>query len=390
MNQENQNQALESEATAATVAETMEGSNPNAAPDPISEPQAKATKTDAESSFGTVTGALALGIALLSIAGTGYLWWTLQGQSELDASIGRLRSDVTEYSSALDQLSGRLDGLTSTDKRLDESMVGLIDQLDRQTRQLEEIPLRIGRLEKALDSLPGVADKERSIWLIAEAEYYLHIANAQLTLARNADVALRAQELADEKLRDLGDPSLTRVRALLADEMTSVKAMPRPDSEGIVLALASLEKNLGKLPLAKQAPQGFSADSPANAENSGLQRAWRAIVDALMSVIRVRRTDEPAIPLVTGQEESMLRRSLDVDLQIARLAVIRNEEKVYRNALDAVAERIRLYFDVQSSEVSAALDTINHLAAAELPGDPPDISGSLALLLRLSNGAAAP
>jgi uroporphyrin-3 C-methyltransferase len=151
-----------------------------------------------------------------------------------------------------------------------------------------------------------------------------------------------------------------------------------------------MARNLSKLPLVKHAPEGFTGTDTIASQDSGLQRAWQAIVDALMSVIRIRRTDEAAIPLITGQEESMIRRSLDVDLQIARLALIRNEGELYRNALSTVSERLRLYFDTQSSDVAATLSTIDKLAGADLPDDLPDISGSLSLLLRLSNEAAAP
>jgi len=389
MSQEEKDQSQDAETAAISVSETSNDSAVSETPDKgAADTKAKNTGTGAYS--GTVTGILALAVALLSAAGSGYLWWTWQQQDNLDATVGRLRSDMMANSGELGQVNQQLDELASRDGGLQESLDAIAERLDRQAQQLGELPLRMGRLERTLDSIPGVADQARSAWLLAEAEYYLRIANAQLALASNPDVALRAQELADEKLRDVGDPGLTRVRALLADEMAAVKAVPRPDAEGLVLTLDSLAKNLDRLPLAKQAPGSFASGVAPDSTDSGLQRAWRAIVDALMSVVRIRPTEEAAIPLVTGQEESMLRRSLDVDLQIARVAVIRNEDALYRNALESVESRLRLYFDLQSSQVTAALDTIEKLAGAELPGDLPNISGSLGLLLRIGNEAATP
>ena len=86
----------------------------------------------------------------------------------------------------------------------------------------------------------------------------------------------------------------------------------------------------------------------------------------------------------------MLIRSLDIELQIGRLALIRNERDLYQRSLQAVTERLDRYFDTESAEVIAALATVEKAATVELPDELPNISGSLALLLRLRNEAANP
>ena len=368
-------------------------SKANPAPEPEAEKPAAgaaAPATPAAKPAGALISVVAICVALLAAAGSGYVWWKQQGQAEINAAMGGMQSELMNRSSELQNLSKDVGALTEADGALTEELAGLLDRLDRQARQLEELPLRINRLERALDNIPGVADKARSAWLLAEAEYFLRIANAQLSLAGNPDVALRALELADEKIRDLGDPGLTRVRAMIADEMTAVKAIPRPDAEGIVLSLGALAKNLDSLPLAKTSPNRFARDGGQADEASGLARAWQAIVDALLSVIRVKRTDEAVTPLVTAEDEALLIRSLEVDLQIAQLAVIRNQGQLYRDALAAVSERLKIYFDTDASQVQGALGTIDKLSTADLPDELPDISGSLGLLLRLGNEAATP
>jgi uroporphyrin-3 C-methyltransferase len=250
--------------------------------------------------------------------------------------------------------------------------------------------LRIARIERSLDNIPGVANQARSAWLLAEAEYFLRIANAQLNLAGNVDVSLRALALADEKLRDLADPGLTRVRSLLSDEQTALRAVPQPDAEGIVLALGSLARALDTLPLDRNAPGRFGAAGSADTDESGLQRAWRVIMEAFFSIISVKRDDNSVTPLMSAAEESMLIRTLDIELQIGRLALIRNEKDLYQRSLQAVTERLEIYFDTESAEVIAAMATVEKAAAVELPDELPNISGSLALLLRLNNEAAKP
>ena len=287
----------------------------------------------------------------------------------------------------LADLSGTVDSMIAANQQFDNQLSTLTRQVDS---QLEDLPLRIARIERTLDKIPGVANQARSAWLLAEAEYFMRIANAQLNLAGNVDVSLRALALADEKLRDLADPGLTRVRSLLSDEQTALRAVPRPDAEGIILALGSLARSLDTLPLNRDAPGRFGSTGSAEKNESGLQRAWRVITDAFFSIVSVKRDDNAVKPLMSAAEESMLIRTLDIELQISRLALIRNEKDLYQRSLQAVTERLELYFDTESAEVIAALAAVDKAATAELPGELPNISGSLALLLGVRNEAAAP
>lgn len=331
-------------------------------------------------------GIAALLIAVLAAGGVAYLWLEQRNQASINQRLTTGQVSLDTRTGELTDLDVAIEALTAADERLTEQMTALSKQFDR---QLEDIPLRIARIERTLDEIPGVDNQARSAWLLAEAEYFLRIANAQLTLAGNVDVALRALALADQKLRDLADPGLTRVRSLLSDEQTALRAVPRPDAEGIVLALGSLARTLDALPLDRDAPGRFGQTSSSDEDDSGLQRAWRKITEAFFNVISVKR-DDAVTPLMSAAEESMLIRSLDIELQISRLALIRNEKALYQRSLQAVTERLERYFDRDSPEVVAALATVEKAAAAELPDELPNISGSLALLLRLRTEAANP
>lgn len=343
---------------------------------------------DAESARRPVAwpGLVGLLVALLTAAGAGYLWNELRVQQSLNDQFANTQREFAIRGTELGRVTSDIENLIAADRKLDDNVIALTKRIER---QLEELPARMTRIETTLDKIPGVAEKARSAWLLAEAEYFLRIANAQLILAGNVDVSLRALELADAKIKDLGDPGLTRVRAKISDERTALKAVPRPDAEGIVLELGSLTRSLHTLPLSRTSPEHFSAETNKGPE-TGWQRAWRVTVEALSSIISVRRSDETITPLMSSAEEAMLIRSLDIELQIARLAVIRNEGNLYRKSLQAVAERLAQYFDGDAQTVKTARATVSRLASAELPEELPDISGSLSLLLNLGEEAAAP
>lgn len=337
------------------------------------------------------SGLLALLIALGAAAGTGYLWWTLQqDQGAAAARVTDLGATVSNSSQQLATLREQLASQAQAGDQLTRDMGGLEQRLTSQRRQLDELPLRLSRLEQALDELPGIASQSRAAWLLAEAEYYLRIGNAQLQLARNPDVALRALELADEKLRDVADPGLTPVRARLADEMTALRALPRPDTEGVVLAIGSLARSLDELPMSTQAPERYGQTDGDTGEASGWERAGARIRDALLSLVRIKKTDEQVTPLRTPAEESLLLRRMESTLELARLALLQGNGELYRGLLDDVKSELRRHFDTDAPAVRAAINELTGLARTELPDALPNISGSLELLQRLGREATAP
>lgn len=334
----------------------------------------------ANPTFATATAVVALGV---SIAVAGYVW--VEKQSGIGLTVADLSEDAGVRDSELSALKARIEEVAAGRRLLGEDMDRLRERVARDSEALEVLPGRIDGLEHAVQRFTGVGDKVRAAWLLAEAEHYMRIANAQLGLAGDVGVAQTALGLADDSLRELNDPRLTPVRKLLADEINALKGVPRPDTEGIVLTLGSLADNLGNLRLRSSAPDEFHSipDRPAE-PLTGMDRAIAAIEAAFRSLVSVRRVNDPVSPLLTEAEQSVLLRSLDLELQLARLAIMRGDAGMYRRSVEAAAGRLREDFDMSSPDVQAAADSLAELAAAKLPEELPDISGSLDALLRIS------
>lgn len=377
--------------TESTPPEAETAITPDPEPAPVqTEADAKPEPEPPAKSGRSWTGLLALLIALGAAAGTGYLWTLQQNQQPALAQVDRLAAQLQSSQGSVTELRTKQRETAATNAQLQGEISALNERLLSQRKTLDELPPRLTRLERALEELPGISDQARAAWLVAEAQYYLRIANAQVQLARNAEVALRAQQLADEKLRDAADPRLTRVRAALADEMTALRAVPRPDTEGIVLAISSLARSLDKLPLAQQGPSRYGQKQAEEDGSSGLARAWARLSEALLSLVRIKKTDEAVSPLRTPAEESLLLRRLEAELELARGALLNGEGQLYRSLLDDVKASIRRHFDNDAPAVRAAVNQLADLARAELPETLPDISGSLELLRRVADETPAP
>jgi len=216
--------------------------------------------------------------------------------------------------------------------------------------------------------------------LLAEAEYYMQIANAQLQLAGNPHLATLALGMADERIVQLADPALTEVRRALADELAALDIMDKPDIEGVTLTLASLARVVNSLPLQQIGKSDADDDADIDPELSGVSRAWASVKGAVSGLVKVTGPEETAAPLVTPEAVYFLRTNLTLQLQTARLALLRGEQAVFQQSLDDAAAWLELYFDVESAQVASALQTIAEIRDGLFAVTPPDISQSLRLL----------
>jgi uroporphyrin-3 C-methyltransferase len=255
----------------------------------------------------------------------------------------------------------------------------------------QTLAARVERMEGTLDRLPGAPERLRLTWHVAQAEYYLRLATAQASLAGDAGAALTALQLADDSLRDAAEPRLGPVRRVLAEELTAIRALPRADREGIALRLEAVAARLPELPRRQGMPERFRGhDAPAAGNTDGGSRVWAALRDALLRVVSVRRTEAPATTAMSDEGAAVLLRSQQLELEIARVALLRGEPENYRASVKSVAGSLQGYYDTSAPPVTQTIATLNELAAAPLPRKLPDLSPALAELVRIKERQLGP
>jgi uroporphyrin-3 C-methyltransferase len=328
---------------------------------------------------------LALLLALVALAISGYVAWQNRASSVDEASnaaaITALSGDLREAVDSLrasqrEALAERDDATRQTSQRIDS----LRRELDEVLRQNESVAPRLGALEEAISSLQGVSAGARDTWMLAEAEYYMQIANAQLQLAGNPRNAALALNFAAERIRQMANPALGEVRRVLTQELQALESMEPADLDGMTFALASLADRVESLPLNQNVDVPDDEAAPVDPELSGFRRALASMKRAFGDIVSVRRTDEELTPLLSPDAAYFLRANLALKFQAARLALLRGEQGVFEQSLDDAADWLREYYDADSSAVASALDTISVLRDESVSVTPPDISGSLQLL----------
>ena len=372
----------EKDAEFPTDDELLADEQPVEEAEPENVPQLPAPPKAKKSSGGIAW--LALLLSLLAAAGVGYMvvqdWRAQSDAAQSASSLADLRSRLANSSESLSSLDQGLADLAQADAQTASVVDGLQKDLNNRLQMLDSLPARMSNVENSLSTLQGVSTGARNTWLLAEAEYYMQIANAQLQLAGNPHLAALALGMADERIVQLADPALTDVRRTLADELAALEIMEKPDIEGVTLTLASLARVVGSLPL-RQANSGKSdAATKSNAEVSGAGRAWESVKGVFTGLVEHTAPGESAAPLMTPEAEYFLRTNLTLQLQSARLALLRGEQAVFQQSLDDAASWLQTYFDTESTQVSGALQTIAEIHEGLFDVSTPDISASLRLL----------
>jgi uncharacterized protein HemX len=325
---------------------------------------------------------LAFLLSIIAFAAAGYTAWQgwLSGRdTSASDNYSKLESRLAASDESLAKLEAEIAVLDAGDPDIDAKLSALRQDLDERIRLLSSLPARISTLEGSVASLAGVSEGARDAWILAESEYYMQIANAQLQLANNPHLAGLALKMADERIVQLANPALTDVRRAISDELAALDVMEKPDIEGATLTLASLARVVDSLPLAAAAETEDEATG-VDPELSGAGRAWASVKNAMSGLVKVTPPERAKLVQMSPDAEYFLRNNIALQLQSARLALLRGEQAVFEQSLDDTSTLLNDYFDADSTQVVGALATIAEIRGHVFSTDVPDISESLRLL----------
>lgn len=323
---------------------------------------------------------LAIVVAIVASAIAGALWWQyrqfyvdLAGADEiLLDSIDDVRGNLRLINDDVDALEGMV-GLGATD-------------ISTQRGEFESLVSELRALERRVEALQGGRLDARDTWLREQAEYYLVLANTELTLGRRIDNSIQALELADDLLRDVGDPGLLDVRAAIAAERQALRALAMPDIDGLAVSLRTLAERVPDLPMRATNPDPYAAGEGGLDEvEPGLARLWASTKAALGSIIRIEKQDAQIGPLLSEAERRVARRQLELELANARAAVLAGRQEEFRASLVAADRILSRDFDQSAEAIGEARGQLASLVVIDLAPALPDISESL-LLLRSARG----
>ena len=325
---------------------------------------------------GRLLAAFGFLFALGALAAAGYLYFLLVYSDPSAGLVGSLAQATGERAALRDDVHQLEERLRLSEEGRSQAQAEWAAQVD------ERLAAADSALTEALNQITQAAPPSEREWKLAEVEYLLRVANHRLLMEQDVATALGLLQAADGILEALDDLVLHPVRAALADEMLALSRSEGADVQGLYLRLDALKRQLETLALAR--PQ-YRLAEPEEAPNepSGV---LDAVAAEFRQLVRFRRIDTPAKPLLAPKEAVYLELNLRLMLEQAQLAALKRDQVVFDSSLGSALEWVRNYLALDDPDVQDTLLALADLRQVQLDVPLPDLSASLNALVQVRRG----
>lgn len=323
-------------------------------------------------------------LIIFAVAGAGYYFLTQlrDRQSNLGGEVQKdMAKKISDYQGQLTAIQEQLSTLESTIANKDDHFTKRLDEISKQ--QSEKLESTRKDLSEEIFRLQRQLGKTRGDWLIADAEYLLGAANERLELVGDVNTARQALEAADQRLHESGDAAVFKVREEIAKEIAALKNVAAADIVGLYASLQSLQDASDKLTLLL--PYAGKTLSPSTEIHSHADSSepthelLHSAIEKLHGIVTIRHTDQPIKETLSPEEAQFIREQLRAKLEIVKIALVQQNEALYRSGLQDAKKWAELNF-TPNPETRQFIAELDRFLAINIRSHFPDISPSLKLL----------
>ncbi|WP_308566630.1 uroporphyrinogen-III C-methyltransferase [uncultured Haemophilus sp.] len=348
------------------------------------EPVAPRTQTVVKKS-GTGLSLLAILIAL-GVGGAGYYF----GQQQVD-----------EFQQKLTALEAQINNKTAVsapaqDVKFDTTQLAQLESANKATQdkiaQVEELinakSHELVGLQSQINKVSAQANAQQPTdWLFSEADFLLNNALRKLVLDNDVDTAVSLLKLADETLAKVNNSQSAAIRSAINQDLKQLLSVTGVDQNAVMQKLSQLANTVDELPVLDV---NFGDDQNATKLSDSLsdwaENAEKSATSFLNHFIRISpKHGADRKELLAPNQDIYLRENIRLRLQLAIMAVPRQQNELYKQSLEAVASWIRSYFDTNAEVTQSFLKSVDELSELSIYVDVPSQLQSLNMLDKYLN-----
>ena len=348
------------------------------------EPVAPRTQTVVKKS-GTGLSLLAILIAL-GVGGAGYYF----GQQKVD-----------EFQQKLTALEAQINNKTvvsapAQDVKFDTTQLAQLESANKATQdkiaQVEELinakSHELVGLQSQINKVSAQANAQQPTdWLFSEADFLLNNALRKLVLDNDVDTAVSLLKLADETLAKVNNSQSAAIRSAINQDLKQLLSVAGVDQNAVMQKLSQLANTVDELPVLDV---NFGDEQNATKLSDSLsdwaENAEKSATSFLNHFIRISpKHGADRKELLAPNQDIYLRENIRLRLQLAIMAVPRQQNELYKQSLEAVASWIRSYFDTNAEVTQSFLKSVDELSEVSIYVDVPSQLQSLSMLDKYLN-----
>ena len=348
------------------------------------EPVAPRTQTVVKKS-GTGLSLLAILIAL-GVGGAGYYF----GQQKVD-----------EFQQKLTALETQINNKTvvsapAQEVKFDTTQLAQLESANKATQnkiaQVEELinakSHELVGLQSQINKVSAQANAQQPTdWLFSEADFLLNNALRKLVLDNDVDTAVSLLKLADETLAKVNNSQSAAIRSAINQDLKQLLSVTGVDQNAVMQKLSQLANTVDELPVLDV---NFDDDQNTTKLSDSLsdwaENAEKSATSFLNHFIRISpKHGADRKELLAPNQDIYLRENIRLRLQLAIMAVPRQQNELYKQSLEAVASWIRSYFDTNAEVTQSFLKSVDELSELSIYVDVPSQLQSLSMLDKYLN-----
>ena len=348
------------------------------------EPVAPRTQTVVKKS-GTGLSLLAILIAL-GMGGAGYYF----GQQQVD-----------EFQQKLTVLEAQINNKTvvsapAKEVKFDTTQLAQLESANKATQnkiaQVEELinakSHELVGLQSQINKVSAQANAQQPTdWLFSEADFLLNNALRKLVLDNDVDTAVSLLKLTDETLAKVNNSQSAAIRSTINQDLKQLLSVTGIDQNAVMQKLSQLANTVDELPVLDV---NFGDDQNATKLSDSLsdwaENAEKSATSFLNHFIRISpKHGADRKELLAPNQDIYLRENIRLRLQLAIMAVPRQQNELYKQSLEAVASWIRSYFDTNAEVTQSFLKSVDELSEVSIYVDVPSQLQSLSMLDKYLN-----
>ena len=348
------------------------------------EPVAPRTQTVVKKS-GTGLSLLAILIAL-GVGGAGYYF----GQQKVD-----------EFQQKLTALEAQINNKTvvsapAQEVKFDTTQLAQLESANKATQnkiaQVEELinakSHELVGLQSQINKVSAQANAQQPTdWLFSESDFLLNNALRKLVLDNDVDTAVSLLKLADETLAKVNNSQSAAIRSAINQDLKQLLSVAGVDQNAVMQKLSQLANTVDELPVLDV---NFGDDQNVTKLSDSLsdwaENAEKSATSFLNHFIRISpKHGADRKELLAPNQDIYLRENIRLRLQLAIMAVPRQQNELYKQSLEAVASWIRSYFDTNAEVTQSFLKSVDELSEVSIYVDVPSQLQSLSMLDKYLN-----
>ena len=331
---------------------------------------------------GTALSLLAILIAL-GVGGAGY-YIGQQQVTDFQKKLIVLENQVGESASRVtsNEKNEQVSQLESGLKTMQEKVIQLEEFNKSKTEEITTLQAQIKQVGQLASA------QQPNDWLFSEVDFLLNNALRKLILDNDVDTAVSLLKLADETLVKINNTQANSVRNAINQDLKKLLSLSSVDQNSVMQKLSQLANTVDELQVLNV---NFDDTPENNNKLSDSIEDWQQNVEKsatsfLNHFIRISpKQSANKKELLAPNQDIYLRENIRLRLQLAIMAVPRQQDELYKQSLDAVSSWVRSYFDTNSETTQNFLKSVDELSELSIYVDVPEQLASLTLLDKYLN-----